>query len=78
LRTVCHGLFDAGVEAAGSFIVGQPGESASSIEDTFRLALILPLGESQRALAAATHRRDPAGVRREGVAKEYRARSVTD
>ena len=33
----------AGIEVAGFFMVGYPGESLSSIEKTFRLALTLPL-----------------------------------
>jgi anaerobic magnesium-protoporphyrin IX monomethyl ester cyclase len=33
----------AGMEVAAFFIVGYPGETVSSIEDTFRLALDLPL-----------------------------------
>ncbi len=35
----------AGIEVAGFFIVGYPGETASSIEQTFALALTLPLDE---------------------------------
>jgi anaerobic magnesium-protoporphyrin IX monomethyl ester cyclase len=34
---------EAGVQAAGFFIVGYPGETVSSIEETFRFALSLPL-----------------------------------
>jgi anaerobic magnesium-protoporphyrin IX monomethyl ester cyclase len=33
----------AGIEVAGFFIVGYPGETVSSIEETFRFALELPL-----------------------------------
>ena len=36
---------EAGVEVAGFFIVGYPGETVSSIEQTFSLALSLPLDE---------------------------------
>ena len=35
----------AGIEVAGFFIVGYPGESLDSIEDTFRFALSQPLDE---------------------------------
>jgi anaerobic magnesium-protoporphyrin IX monomethyl ester cyclase len=35
----------AGIEVAAFFIVGYPGESVSSIEKTFQLALTLPLNE---------------------------------
>ena len=35
----------AGIRVAAFFIVGYPGESLSSIEDTFKLALTLPLDE---------------------------------
>jgi anaerobic magnesium-protoporphyrin IX monomethyl ester cyclase len=35
----------AGIEVAAFFIVGYPGETISSIEETFRLALTLPLDE---------------------------------
>ena len=35
----------AGIEVAAFFIVGYPGETVSSIEETFRLALALPLDE---------------------------------
>jgi len=35
----------AGIEVAAFFIVGYPGESISSIEETFRFALTLPLKE---------------------------------
>jgi len=40
-----HLYREAGIEVAGFFIVGYPGESVSSIEETFRLALTLPLDE---------------------------------
>jgi anaerobic magnesium-protoporphyrin IX monomethyl ester cyclase len=40
-----HIYRDAGIEVAGFFIVGYPGEPVSSIEETFRLALTLPLDE---------------------------------
>jgi len=40
-----HLYREAGIEVAGFFIVGYPGETASSIEETFRLALTLPLAE---------------------------------
>ena len=36
---------EAGIEVAGFFIVGYPGETVSSIEQTFSLALSLPLDE---------------------------------
>jgi anaerobic magnesium-protoporphyrin IX monomethyl ester cyclase len=35
----------AGIEVAAFFIVGYPGESTASIEQTFKLALSLPLNE---------------------------------
>jgi anaerobic magnesium-protoporphyrin IX monomethyl ester cyclase len=40
-----HLYREAGIEVAGFFIVGYPGESASAIEETLRLALTLPLDE---------------------------------
>jgi anaerobic magnesium-protoporphyrin IX monomethyl ester cyclase len=40
-----HLYRDAGIEVAGFFIVGYPGETVASIEETFRLALTLPLDE---------------------------------
>ena len=40
-----HLYREAGIEVAGFFIVGYPGETVSSIEETFRLALTLPLDE---------------------------------
>ncbi len=36
---------EAGIDVAAFFIVGYPGETVASIEDTFRLALTLPLDE---------------------------------
>jgi anaerobic magnesium-protoporphyrin IX monomethyl ester cyclase len=36
---------EAGIEVAAFFIVGYPGESLESIEETFRFALSLPLNE---------------------------------
>ena len=36
---------EAGIEVAAFFIVGYPGETIASIEETFRLALTLPLDE---------------------------------
>ena len=36
---------EAGIEVAAFFIVGYPGESVASIEETFALALTLPLDE---------------------------------
>jgi anaerobic magnesium-protoporphyrin IX monomethyl ester cyclase len=36
---------DAGIEVAAFFIVGYPGENVSSIEETFRFALSLPLDD---------------------------------
>jgi anaerobic magnesium-protoporphyrin IX monomethyl ester cyclase len=44
IRTV-HLYREAGIETAGFFIVGYPGETAASIEETFKLALTLPLDE---------------------------------
>ena len=44
VRTV-HLYREAGIETAGFFIVGYPGETAASIEETFKLALTLPLDE---------------------------------
>jgi anaerobic magnesium-protoporphyrin IX monomethyl ester cyclase len=44
IRTV-HLYRDAGIEVAGFFIVGYPGETVASIEATFELALTLPLDE---------------------------------
>jgi len=38
-----HLFHKAGIEVAAFFIVGYPGETISSIEDTFRFALELPL-----------------------------------
>lgn len=38
-----HQFNKAGIEVAAFFIVGYPGESISSIEETFKLALALPL-----------------------------------
>jgi anaerobic magnesium-protoporphyrin IX monomethyl ester cyclase len=35
----------AGIEVAAFFIVGYPGETVASIEETFKLALALPLDE---------------------------------
>ena len=40
-----HEYRAAGIEVAGFFIVGYPGETESSIEDTLELALALPLDE---------------------------------
>ncbi len=40
-----HLYREAGIEVAGFFIVGYPGETPSAIEETFRLALTLPLDE---------------------------------
>jgi anaerobic magnesium-protoporphyrin IX monomethyl ester cyclase len=40
-----HRYSEGGVEVAGFFIVGYPGETVSSIEETFSLALSLPLHE---------------------------------
>ena len=36
---------EGGIEVGGFFIVGYPGETTSSIEETFRFALTLPLDE---------------------------------
>jgi anaerobic magnesium-protoporphyrin IX monomethyl ester cyclase len=36
---------EAGIEVAGFFIVGYPGETVASVEQTFALALTLPLDE---------------------------------
>jgi anaerobic magnesium-protoporphyrin IX monomethyl ester cyclase len=43
-RTV-RGYREAGIEVAAFFLVGYPGESLASIEETFRFALSLPLDE---------------------------------
>ena len=40
-----HHFKQAGIEVAGFFIVGYPGETTDSIEQTFALALSLPLDE---------------------------------
>jgi anaerobic magnesium-protoporphyrin IX monomethyl ester cyclase len=40
-----HKFHSAGIEVAAFFIVGYPGETVSSIEETFQLALTLPLDE---------------------------------
>lgn len=40
-----HQFHNAGIEVAAFFIVGYPGETVSSIEETFQLALSLPLDE---------------------------------
>lgn len=40
-----HQFHQAGVEVAAFFIVGYPGESLQSIEETFKLALSLPLND---------------------------------
>jgi anaerobic magnesium-protoporphyrin IX monomethyl ester cyclase len=40
-----HLFHEAGIEVAAFFIVGYPGETISSIEETFRFALTLPLDE---------------------------------
>lgn len=40
-----HEFNQAGIAVAAFFIVGYPGESTSSIEETFHLALTLPLDE---------------------------------
>lgn len=40
-----HQFRKAGIETAAFFIVGYPGETISSIEETFKLALTLPLDE---------------------------------
>ena len=40
-----HVYREAGIDVAAFFIVGYPDETAASIEDTFRLALTLPLDE---------------------------------
>jgi anaerobic magnesium-protoporphyrin IX monomethyl ester cyclase len=40
-----RGYREAGIEVAGFFMVGYPGESLESIEATFRFALSLPLDE---------------------------------
>jgi anaerobic magnesium-protoporphyrin IX monomethyl ester cyclase len=42
-KTAVHLFHKAGIEAAAFFIVGYPGETVASIEDTFRFALDLPL-----------------------------------
>ncbi len=40
-----HRFREAGIEVAAFFIVGYPGETVASIEETFRLALTLPLDD---------------------------------
>jgi anaerobic magnesium-protoporphyrin IX monomethyl ester cyclase len=40
-----HLYREAGIEVAAFFIVGYPGETVASIEETFKLALTLPLDE---------------------------------
>ncbi len=40
-----HQFRKAGIEVAAFFIVGYPGESSSSIDETFKLALTLPLDD---------------------------------
>jgi anaerobic magnesium-protoporphyrin IX monomethyl ester cyclase len=40
-----HYFRQAGIEVAGFFIVGYPGETTGDIEQTFKLALSLPLNE---------------------------------
>ncbi len=40
-----HNFHQAGVQASAFFIVGYPGETVESIEETFSLALSLPLAE---------------------------------
>jgi anaerobic magnesium-protoporphyrin IX monomethyl ester cyclase len=40
-----HCFLQAGIQVAGFFIVGYPGESVDSIEQTFQFALSLPLDE---------------------------------
>ena len=42
-RDAVHIFHDSGIEVAAFFIVGYPGETISSVEDTFRYALELPL-----------------------------------
>jgi len=42
-KKAVHVFHDAGVEVAAFFIVGYPGETVASIEDTFQYALELPL-----------------------------------
>ena len=44
LNAVYH-FRKAGIEVAAFFIVGYPGESETSIEETFKFALKLPLDE---------------------------------
>jgi len=40
-----HAYRRAGIEVAAFFLVGYPGETVASIEETFKLALSLPLDE---------------------------------
>ena len=42
-KQAVHVFHAAGIEVAAFFIVGYPGETLASIEDTFRMALDLPL-----------------------------------
>jgi anaerobic magnesium-protoporphyrin IX monomethyl ester cyclase len=44
VRAISH-FRKAGIEVAGFFIVGYPGETTGSIEQTFKFALSLPLNE---------------------------------
>jgi anaerobic magnesium-protoporphyrin IX monomethyl ester cyclase len=44
-QNTVHLFHNAGIEVAAFFIVGYPGETVSSIEDTFRYALNIPLDE---------------------------------
>jgi anaerobic magnesium-protoporphyrin IX monomethyl ester cyclase len=44
-KKAVHLFHDAGIEVAAFFIVGYPGETLSSIEDTFKYALEIPLDE---------------------------------
>ena len=43
--TAVHRFRQAGIQVAAFFIVGYPGETVSSIEETFSLALALPLDD---------------------------------
>ena len=63
----------AGIEVAAFFIVGYPGETVASIEETFRLALTLPLDEISFNVPDAA-----AGLRPLRAARRPRTRAGLD